>query len=210
MPARLESIMRVEHGGAAPRVDPDAWVAPDATLVGDIMVGPGSRVLWGAVLVADGGPIRIGAESIVMERALIRASKRHPVEIGNNTLIGPHAYITGATICDRVFIATGASVFNGAEVASGAEVRINGVVHLKTRLAAGAVVPIGWIAVGDPARILPPDRHEEIWAVQKPLNFPKTVFGVDRNEDPGRMMVEVTRRYARFLGSHEDDRIIEE
>jgi hypothetical protein len=60
-------------------------------------------------------------------------------------------------------------------------VRVHATVHLRTRVEPGATVPIGWIAIGDPARILPPDRHDEIWAVQAPLNFPEWVYGFDRN-----------------------------
>ena len=55
---------------------------------------------------------------------------------------------------------------------------LHGHVH---HLGRGAVVPIGWIAVGDPARILPPGRHEEIWAIQQELDFPGTVYGVARS-----------------------------
>src|SRR5262249_16671835 len=63
----------------------------------------------------------------------------------------------------------------------GSEVRVHATVHLRTRLEPGALVPIGWVAVGDPARTLPPDRHDEIWEVQKPLNFPQWVYGFDRS-----------------------------
>jgi carbonic anhydrase/acetyltransferase-like protein (isoleucine patch superfamily) len=79
-----------------------------------------------------------------------------------------------------VFIATGASVFHSAHICSNSEVRINGVVHLKTRLEEGSVVPIGWVAVGNPAAILPPDKHDEIWEKQAPLDFPLSVYGLQR------------------------------
>ncbi|MGH3430911.1 MAG: hypothetical protein ACRDQZ_25635, partial [Mycobacteriales bacterium] len=63
----------------------------------------------------------------------------------------------------------------------------------------GATVPLGWIAVGDPAQILPPDRHDDIWAVQKPLDFPRFVFGVERPPDGQTIMPDVMPRYARAL-----------
>ena len=155
--------MIIAHAGKTPRIDPDAWVAPDATICGDVEISAGARVLHGARIVGEaGGAIRIGRDVIVMENAVVRAGPRHPCAIGDHCLIGPHAHVTGATIEDEVFIATGAAVFHGAHVGKGSEVRINGVVHLKTRLAPGSSVPIGWIAVGDPARILPPDQHDEI------------------------------------------------
>ena len=82
---------------------------------------------------------------------------------------------------DGCFLATGAALFPGARLGEGAEVRIHVVVHVNTALEAGAVVPIGWVAVGDPARILPPGAHDEIWAVQEGLDFPGTVYGLPRD-----------------------------
>lgn len=196
--------MILAHAGIAPRIDPAAWVAPDATICGDVEIAAGARVLHGARIVGEaGGAIRIGRNVIIMENAVVRAGPRHPCSIADHCLIGPHAHVTGCTIEEQVFIATGASVFHGAHVDTGSEVRINGVVHLKTRLAPGSSVPIGWIAVGDPARILSPDRHDEIWAIQKPLNFPLTVYGLDRTTPD--LMVEITKRLSDALGAHKDD-----
>ncbi|HEY1382931.1 MAG TPA: gamma carbonic anhydrase family protein [Dongiaceae bacterium] len=196
--------MILAHAGQAPRIDPAAWVAPDATICGDVEIGAGSRVLHGARIVGEaGGKIRIGRNVIVMENAVVRAGPRHPCSIGDHCLVGPHAHVTGATIEEQVFIATGASVFHGAMIGKSSEVRVNAVVHLKTRLAPGSSVPIGWVAVGDPARILPPDRHDEIWAIQKPLNFPLTVYGFER--DTPDLMVAITTRLSDALGAHRDD-----
>jgi carbonic anhydrase/acetyltransferase-like protein (isoleucine patch superfamily) len=196
--------MILAHAGQAPRIDPAAWVAPDATICGDVEIGAGSRVLHGARIVGEaGGRIRIGRNVIVMENAVVRAGPRHPCSIGDHCLVGPHAHVTGADIEEQVFIATGASVFHGAVIGKGSEVRVNAVVHLKTRLAPGSSVPIGWVAVGDPPRILPPNRHDEIWAIQKPLNFPLTVYGFER--DTPDLMVVITTRLSDALGAHRDD-----
>jgi carbonic anhydrase/acetyltransferase-like protein (isoleucine patch superfamily) len=196
--------MIISHAGIAPRIDPAAWVAPDATICGDVEIAAGARVLHGARIVGEaGGKIRIGRDVIVMENAVVRAGPKHPCSIGDHCLIGPHAHITGCTIEEQVFVATGASVFHAAHVGKGSEVRVNGVVHLKTRLEPGSSVPIGWIAVGDPARILSPDQHDDIWAIQKPLNFPLTVYGLDR--DTPDLMMAVTRRLSEALGAHKDD-----
>jgi carbonic anhydrase/acetyltransferase-like protein (isoleucine patch superfamily) len=197
--------MIYEHRGKRPEIDPSAWVAPNATLVGDVRIGAGTSVSYGAVISAEGGSVSIGKDCVVMENAVLKASKHAPLSIGNYVLVGPHAYLTGCTIADEVFLATGSRVFNGASIGRRAEVRINGIVHLRTRLDADATVPIGWIAVGDPAKILPPDRHEEIWAIQKPLDFPKFVFGIDRPEAGESIMPTVMPRYARAMARHRDD-----
>lgn len=191
----------LSYGDHFPQIDAEAWIAPDATVSGDVTIGAGSRVMHGARLIAEaGGSIRIGRNCIVLENAVIRATGRHPCRLGDHCLVGPNSHVVGADIDDEVFIATGAAIFHGARIGHGAEVRIHGVVHLRTRLEPGATVPIGWVAVGDPAEILPPDRHEEIWALQKPLDFPGFVYGVDRNA-PG-VMREITAGLSARLGVH--------
>ena len=71
--------------------------------------------------------------------------------IGDDVLIGPHAHVNGARIGREAFIATRAALFPGSRVGVRAEVRIGGVVHVNSSVADGAVVPIGWVAVGDQA-----------------------------------------------------------
>lgn len=198
----------VEHGGKRPRVHPTAYLAPNAVLCGDVTVGEGAAVLFGAVLTSEGGPVELGARCIVMENAVLRGTQRHPLRLGNNVLVGPHAHLTGCTVADNVFLATGAVVFNGATIGERAEVRIHGVVHVNTRLAADAVVPIGWIAVGDPAEILPPSEHDRIWETQQELQFSRTVFGLPRADAGQSIMPEMTGRYARALGRHKDDKVV--
>ncbi len=195
--------MRFEHLGVQPRIHPDAVVAPTAIVSGDVTIGAGCQVLHGAVITAEGDRAALGDHVIVMENALIRASATHPVHIGSHVLVGPMASISGATIADEVFLATGTRVFNGARIGTHSEVRINAVVHLRTVLPPESIVPIGWVAVGDPAQVLPPDRHDDIWALQHDLDFPGYVFGLDR-ETPD-LMIQLTERYGSSLARHVDD-----
>jgi carbonic anhydrase/acetyltransferase-like protein (isoleucine patch superfamily) len=197
--------MLVEHRGERPSVHPSAWIAPTAVLCGDVRVGPDARVLWGAVVTAEDGRVELGARCVVMEHALVRGRARSPVTIGDDVLIGPHAHVNGARIEREAFIATGAAIFPGARVGARAEVRIHGVVHVNSALPDGAVVPIGWIAAGDPAEVLPPGRHDDIWAIQKELDFPGTVYGEPRGED---LMARVMPRQTAWLGAHRDDRVV--
>ena len=210
--ARNESrveVMIIDHAGNHPTIDPNAWVAPDATVCGDVVIAAGARILHGARLIGEkGGRIEIGRNCIVMENAVVRASRKHPCAIGDHCLIGPNAHVVGALLECQVFVATSASVFHGARLGRSAEVRPHATVHLRTVLPPESTVPIGWIAVGDPAHILPPDRHEEIWAVQKPLNFPEWVYGFPR--DTPDLMRAVTERLSRDLRAHADDSVIED
>ena len=199
--------MQFEHVGASPRIHPDAVIAATAVISGDVTIGAGCQVLHGAVITSEGGPITLGSSVIVMENALIRATSANAVHIGDHVLVGPMASISGATIADEVFLATGTRIFNGARIGERSEVRINAVVHLRTVLPADSVVPIGWVAVGDPVLILPAERHEEIWAAQRELDFPGYVFGLDR-ETPD-LMVQLTERYGTSLARHAGDRRVD-
>ena len=201
--------MLIEHDGQRPRVSASAWVAPTAVVCGDVTIGEGSRVLFNAVITAEGGPVEIGSRCIVMEQALVRGRTGYPTRVGDNVLVGPHAHVNGAVVEDNALLATGVSVFPGGHVGARAEVRINGVVHVNSTLPAEATVPIGWVAVGHPARILPPEAHDEIWAIQEGLDFPGTVFGRGRPAVGDSLMPAAMARYAERFGHHRDDRIVE-
>jgi carbonic anhydrase/acetyltransferase-like protein (isoleucine patch superfamily) len=200
--------MLIEHEGARPRVHASAYVAPTAVLCGDVEIGPGCRILFGAVLTAEDGPIRLGERCLVMENAVLRGRAGHPVVLGDRVLIGPHAHVNGADVGDEAFVATGASLFPGSRVGAGAEVRINGVLHVNSSLPAGAELPIGWVAVGDPAQMFPPKDHDEIWAVQRTLDFTGTVTGLAPQALAKGAMDALTRTYAALYGRHRDDRIL--
>ena len=201
--------MLIEHRGKRPRIHESAYIAPTATVCGDVTLGEECRVLFGAIITAEGGPVTIGRQCVVMEHAVIRGTRSHPVQIGKHVLVGPRAYLSGCTVEDDVFLATGATIFNGARIGTRAEVRINGIVHLKTVLPPDTLVPIDWIAVGDPAQILPPSEHQRIWAIQQPLNFPLEVWGVERSTDGTSIMPRIMERYTRALERHRDDTILD-
>ena len=128
--------MLLEHGDHRPRIADSAWVAPTAVLCGDVRVGSGTCISFGAVLVAEGAPIVVGRQTIIREHALLRSTPEHPLELGDYVLVGPRAALYGCRIEDEVFLATGATVFHGAQLGRGAEVRIN-MRELTARVAAG-------------------------------------------------------------------------
>ena len=197
--------MILTHRGERPVVSASAYVAPSAVLCGAVTLGERVRVLHGSVLTAEDGEIWIGDDVVIMENALVRGRARHPILIGSSVLIGPHAHLNGTTVEDEVFIATGASLFPGSVAGRGSELRINSVLHVNSRLTAETIIPIGWIAAGDPAQLFPPDQHEELWQVQAELDFPGTVYGVPRDTP----MRTIMARQVEFYGTHRDDQIID-
>jgi carbonic anhydrase/acetyltransferase-like protein (isoleucine patch superfamily) len=122
-----------------------AWVAPTATLTGQVSLGPSASVWFGCVLRGDLAPIAIGGETNVQDLTVVHVDRGFPVSVGDRVTIGHRAVIHGCTIDDDAVIGMGAVLLSGCRVGSGALV------------AAGAVVregfegPPGKIAAGVPA-----------------------------------------------------------
>ncbi|MBI4590458.1 MAG: hypothetical protein HY725_16635 [Candidatus Rokubacteria bacterium] len=106
--------MLLSHVGRSPRIEPSAYVAPTATVCGDVVIGAKCRIMHGASIVAEGGQIEIGECCIIMENAVVRSTGRHSTRIGSHCLVGPNAHLVGCVVEDEVFIATGAAIFHGA------------------------------------------------------------------------------------------------
>ena len=205
LPGSMVEAMIIASRGHAPTIHESAYVAPSAVVCGDVTIGEGSRVLHGAVLTAEGGSITVGARVVIMENAVVKGRTRHPVAIGDHVLVGPHAHINGATIESECFIATGAALFPGSIARQGCEVRVNAVVQVNTALAPRSVVPIGWVAVGDPAQLASAHEHEEVWRVQQGLDFPGTVYGATRTTSMEEIMTGQSETY----GAHVHDEVID-
>jgi carbonic anhydrase/acetyltransferase-like protein (isoleucine patch superfamily) len=159
--------MPLTHLGKTPQIARDAYIASNAM---------NCRIMFGAQVIAEGGSMEIGRDCIVMENAVLRAGDRHPLTIDSNCLIGPNAHVVGCRIEEEVFVATGAAIFHAAHTGRGSEVRVNAVVHVKMRLPAQTMAPIGWIAVGEPPELrrfvgmsgrpshtFRPSRNETLW-----------------------------------------------
>lgn len=207
--ARAKSTgILIEHRGRQPAIDPTAHVAPTAVICGDVTIGPRTYVSYGAVIEAHGAPVRIGAQCVIRENLNIRSTNRDAVEIGDYVLIGPQSSLKGCTVANECFLATGVKVYQGARVGRHTEVRIDGIVHVRSVLPPNSLVPIKWVAVGDPARVLPPDEHEEIDSILSRMDFPQQVYGIHRQSGDGvdMDMKELTRRVTTDLADHRDDR----
>jgi carbonic anhydrase/acetyltransferase-like protein (isoleucine patch superfamily) len=200
--------MLIEHQNKRPNIDPTAYVAPTAVICGDVTIGPRAHVSFGAVIEAHGAPVRIGTQCVVRENLNIRSTSRNAVEIGNHVLIGPHSSLKGCVVEDECFLATGVKIFQGAVIGRRTEVRIDGVVHVRSVLPPNSVVPIKWVAVGNPAQMFPPDKHGDMNAILAGMNFPEEVYGLERQSGSGvdMDMKEVTRRLVSGLADHRDDR----
>jgi carbonic anhydrase/acetyltransferase-like protein (isoleucine patch superfamily) len=203
-------VVIIEHAGRTPRIDPSAWVAPTAVVSGAVVIGPGTAVLHGAVITASGvAELVIDSDCVVMEQAVLRATGRFSLHLGEHSLVGPHAHLSGCAIGAFGFIATGAMVFNGASLGEGCTVALGGKVHIDTELPAGTWVPMGYIAFGRPGQLYGPDRAPEVHEQLNRLGFPRYVFGVEpAGKTRPEVMTEILRKYSRALREHVDDRSI--
>ena len=136
-------------GDLEPTIDPEAFVHPDAVVIGNVTVGPESTVWPGAVLRGDHGTITIGARSSVQDGTVVHCGPGFPTTVGDGCVIGHLAHLEGCTIEDDSLVGSGSVVLHHAVVGSGATVGANAVVPNRM------VVPAGALAVGVPAQLRP-------------------------------------------------------
>ncbi|MCS7040719.1 MAG: gamma carbonic anhydrase family protein [Caldilineales bacterium] len=129
-------------------IDPSAFVAPNATVIGHVVIGPEASVWFGAVLRGDADRIEVGAGSNIQDNAVVHADPGFPTLIGRDCTIGHGAVVHGCTVGDGALIGMHAVVMNGARIGAGAVVAASAVVTANTE------IPPGTLAAGVPARVI--------------------------------------------------------
>ena len=133
--------------GKTPVIDPSAFLAAGARVIGDVRMAEGSSVWYNAVLRADGDSITVGAGSNLQDNVSVHVDHGKPVVIGENVSVGHNAVVHGCTIEDGSLIGMGAVVLNGALIGAGSLVA-GGAVVLE-----GSVIPPGSLVAGVPAKV---------------------------------------------------------
>ncbi len=134
-------------GDKTPTIHPDAYVHPDATVIGAVTIGADSSVWPQAVLRGDYGTISVGERTSVQDGTVLHCTSIHPTVIGSDCVLGHNAHVEGATVGDGCLIASGSVVLNGSVIGDGAVVGAGAVVSF------GGVVPARAMALGVPARV---------------------------------------------------------
>ena len=142
-----------------PTLGARAWAAPSADLIGDVRLGPGVSVWFGAVIRADNTPILIGAESNIQDGAVGHSDPGAPLVIGARVTVGHQAILHGCTIGDQALVGMGARILNGAVIGAGSLVGAGALVT------EGKCFEPGMLIVGAPARIIRPLTDAEIAAL---------------------------------------------
>jgi carbonic anhydrase/acetyltransferase-like protein (isoleucine patch superfamily) len=134
-------------GELTPTIDPEAFVHPDAVIIGNVTLGPESSVWAGAVLRGDFGTITIGAGSSIQDGSVIHATPFHPTVVREHCVVGHLVHLEGCTLEDESLAGSGSVILHDAVVGTGATVAANAVVPNRMKIPAGA------LAVGVPAVI---------------------------------------------------------
>ncbi len=136
-----------ELDGRRPRVHPDAYVAPTAVLIGDVELGAGASVWFGAILRGDESSITIGAGSNVQDGTVIHCSADLPTVVGRDVTIGHRACLEGCVVEDGALVGTGSIMLQRSRLGKGAMLAAGSV------LGEGREVPAGHLAAGVPAQV---------------------------------------------------------
>jgi carbonic anhydrase/acetyltransferase-like protein (isoleucine patch superfamily) len=132
--------MIYELDGIRPQIDPTAWVAPTAVLIGNVIVEAGANIWFGAVLRGDNEAITVGAGSNVQENAVLHTDMGFPLTIGANCTIGHKAMLHGCTVEAGSLIGMGATLLNGAKIGAGSLVGACALVTEGKEIAPGSLV----------------------------------------------------------------------
>ena len=148
------------YRGKNPAIDPTAFIAPSAAVIGDVTIGAGSSVWFGAVVRGDFQPIRIGSNTNIQDNATIHVMRDVPVEIGDHVLIGHNAVVHCSKIGSNPLIGMGSIVMGYSEIGE------NVVIGAGTFLPQHKKIPANSLVFGSPAQIVRALRDDEIEALQ--------------------------------------------
>ncbi|GKY88968.1 gamma carbonic anhydrase family protein [Sinisalibacter aestuarii] len=134
--------------GIAPELADDAWVAPDANLIGKVVLRAGASVWFGATLRGDNEPVVVGEGSNLQENVVCHTDMGFPLTIGANVTVGHKAMLHGCTIHDGALIGMGATILNGAVIGEGCLIGAGALVTEGKEIAPGSLV------MGSPGRVV--------------------------------------------------------
>ncbi len=135
-------------GQLAPQIAPTAWVAPNASIIGDVRLGERVSIWFGAVLRGDTDTLSIGAGSNIQDGSVCHADPGQPLVVGDHVTVGHMVMLHGCTVGDNCLIGIGAVVMNGAKIGK------NSVVGAGSLVTEGKEFPEGSLIMGSPAKLV--------------------------------------------------------
>lgn len=150
-----------ELGEKKPQLGPDAWVAPNATVIGDVRLGANASIWWNAVLRGDNDPISIGTNSNIQDGSVLHTDAGVPLTIGANVTVGHLVMLHGCTVGDNSLIGIGSILLNRAVIGK------NCIVGANTLIPEGKVFPDRVLIVGSPGKVVRELTDEEVARLEK-------------------------------------------
>jgi len=147
-------------GGIHPEIDPSAFVASNATVLGKVKIGAESGVWFGAVIRGDSNSIQVGARTNIQDVSVLHVDRQHAMVIGDDVTIGHRALLHGCTIADSALIGMGAIIMNGAKIGSESIVAAGALVTENTE------VPARSLLMGQPAKVKRTLTDEEVEGIR--------------------------------------------
>lgn len=144
-----------------PQIAASAWVAPNATVIGDARLGDNVSIWWNAVLRGDNDPIHIGANSNIQDGSVLHTDEGVPMHIGANVTVGHMVMLHGCTVGDNSLIGIGSIILNRAVIGK------HSIVGANTLIPEGKVFPDGVLIVGSPGKVVRELSEEEKARLQK-------------------------------------------
>ena len=148
-------------GGREPQIDDTAWVAPNATIIGEVTLHPSSSVFYGAVLRADSASITLGAGSNLQDNVVVHVDHGTPATIGAGVSVGHGAVVHGCTVEDDCLIGMNATVLNRAVIGRESLVAAGALVL------EGTVIPPRSLVAGVPAKVRRELTDEEVAGIRR-------------------------------------------
>jgi carbonic anhydrase/acetyltransferase-like protein (isoleucine patch superfamily) len=148
-------------GSKKPKVHPSAMIAPNASVIGDVVVGSRTSIWPGAVLRGDYGRIRVGANCSLQDNVVVHCSSENPCVIGNGVTVAHGAIVHACKIGDECLIGAGAIIFDGARVGSHSIIGVGSVVL------EGRNIPPRSVAVGAPAKVMRRATDKDVRMIQE-------------------------------------------
>jgi carbonic anhydrase/acetyltransferase-like protein (isoleucine patch superfamily) len=142
--------------GRSPRIDPTAWVAPNATVIGDVRLAAGASVWWNAVLRGDNDPIVIGENTNIQDGSVLHTDEGVPLTLGRDITVGHMVMLHGCTVGDGSLIGIGCIVLNRAVIGRHCLIGANSLIP------EGKVIPDRSLVMGSPGKVVRELSEEEV------------------------------------------------
>ena len=159
-------------GDKLPQLDPSVWIAPNATVIGDVRLAANVSIWWGAVLRGDNDPITIGEGTNIQDGSILHTDDGIPITMGCNITVGHMVMLHGCTVGDGTLVGIKSVVLNGAVIGK------NCLIGANTLIPEGKIIPDRSVVMGSPGKVVRELTDEQLARIAR--NAPHYVQNAQR------------------------------